>query len=155
MKNLLKISVVIFIASLCLSDCKKYSEDDKCYFFCSPKCRLIETHTSHGKGWGLESVFVNGADSTTIYPIPSDYSFGDNYNKDDYAISGKEGHWSFSNNNKIIIILNENGGAPPLFLSPIGISVEWEIQKLTKNKFWLKTNYNNKAYYLKLMNLNP
>jgi hypothetical protein len=155
--NLMRITkyILLFVLIIfCFSDCKKYSDDERRYWFYTPKCRILY----NGGGWQLESVFVDGVDSGGVYcktppPAPAcpAWNFGNKENKDNYVIGHNEGHWSFSNKKNNIIIKNEGGnGLPPLFISPQGTSQEWQIEKLTKKEFWIKTNYNGKEYYLKM-----
>ena len=151
MKSFKLIFCFLFLA-VCFSECKKYPEDDKRYFFRSPKHRL---EPSNGIGyWEVESFFVDGVDSTSVYCHPACiiYHFG---MRESWSTQGigidyyLEGKWHFSNWKKNIVIENL-GGKKPLLVSPYDTSQEWEIQKLTKREFWIRTNYNNTEYYLKL-----
>jgi hypothetical protein len=160
-----KYILLFLFIPFCITDCKKYPDDDKRYFFRTAKRRIL--YGARVGYWELESFFVNGADSTGMYCHSTTfglscvgYQFGDKmsgyssaYFISSYGPGTDDGKWSFTNSKKNIVIENRyGGGAKPLFIA-LG-SQEWEIQKLEGKEFWLKTNYNNKEYYLKLKNPN-
>ena len=142
--------------TICFYMCKKYPEDDSRYGGCSPKCRLVGKNGS--RFWEVQSFLVNGEDSTGLYCYPTlpyltgcrGYQFGRKESGGAYSIgsaSAQSGKWGFTNHKKNIRIETGTGGKP-LFLAPDFL--EWKIEKLEGGEFWIKTNYNNKEYYLKL-----
>lgn len=153
-----KTHLLIIIVSVCLFNCKKYPEGG---------CERRGPKNIVGD-WKLALYEVNGVDSTNLI----NYNGNDGYktiriykNVGVFQIDQKSSignSASFTNNNTKIRI---NGGLVNngqkcildaginycyrLFFTPESSTIEWEIQKLTKNELIITTNIKN-TYKIRL-----
>src|SRR4051812_47525812 len=114
MKHFKHIFLLIFLATV-FSTCSKYPD--------GPEFSL-STKKSRIRGiWILESLLVNGDDSTAIYCNLSTLGCtGAEFGPKGHSVysvgpEGDTGRWEFSNNQNNIIIYNTSGnGYPPVFV---------------------------------------
>ena len=151
--------MLIFISTICLFNCKKYPEGG---------CERRGPKNIIGD-WKLSLYEVNGIDSTNLI----NYNGNDGYKTikiyknvsvlqiDQKSSIGNSA--SFINNNKTIKINGDlvNSGQKciidaginycfRLFFTPESHSIEWEVQKLTKNELIITTSLKN-SYKIKLI----
>ncbi len=83
--------------------------------------------------------------------LESTFIIAGSVHQDDIDYWEMTGGWSLNSNNKHISI-NMGSNNKYIGLEPFQNSIytSWKIHRLTKDEFWLSTNYNNSDYYLKL-----
>jgi hypothetical protein len=151
MKNVNKIAHIAFIISaVIISGCKKY-EEGPCFSLRSKENRV------RGE-WELEYLYINGVDSTQA--VKSQTCYGNlfinteskhylegNWDlKYDYHSCNRcDGTWSFEDKNRVFIFDVEERDTTDF--KPVGPYMNikhrsWEIRRLTKDQFWIATNFN-------------
>ena len=150
MKLFLKISVMIFIASFFLSECKKYPEGPLMSFKSKEK-RVIGNYE-------VEAFLIDGADSTSQLTCIN-YSFYSNEGNHHVSspicttggVSGED--WNFENHHNNLLIYVFPVGKTPFPITdsaaPPVSKISWTIQRLTNKQMWLKVEYGGKEYYIK------
>ena len=156
-----KLILILIVLAAITESCKKY-EDGSLFSFRSAKNRLYGTYD-------LKTYTVNGVDSLSLYKdsLGSVFSF---FNNDVDGGNGcliegdrKDGNytllywdWQLINKNKTLSISNSYA-AGYLPVNSIGTGPfgddklpQWEILRLTNTEVNMKTNYNNKEYYIEL-----
>lgn len=153
-----KLLIALIISVAAFSSCKKY-EDGPAISFRSFHSRLYHL-------WTVEKYIIDGADSTQLFNDSCGCSYSFNHSLSDeirlIAWGGKNGPnyhntpTDFTNKNKTIYVyVDPNGNfnlcrnTGPLCYYPISYSLT--ITRLTKKELWLKTDLNNKNYFIKLI----
>ena len=155
-KNIKKSIILILLVIAGITEgCKKY-EDGPWVSFRSAKNRFYGYHT-------LITYNVNGVDSLSSYydslGLKFNFIHDDDYNSNVCIMDGKRKdglgellfwYWELSKSKKQLIIKGTSGSS--IGTGPFGINKtpEWEILKLKWNDIKMKTNYNNKEYFIEL-----
>lgn len=136
----------LFVAFF-ITECKKYP-DGPCFSLRGKEARLLGS-------WDVETFLINDIDSISQL-TRTNYPFA-NPEGTNYFGGHNDGKYKFENHGKNIrltLITSSQEKTPFPITSPsTGYPVSdlsWEIQRLTYKEFWLKINYNNKEYYLKM-----
>ncbi len=150
------ISLMIFIV-IAFYSCKKYPEGGNSSW---AKSKIIGT-------WDVENLTVDGIDSTANFKANPNYCeypiiIEDINDHDDYSLfifpncSGKVLNgdlWEIPKNKKKLIFYFEYDSTQvelyPILLNE-DISINWIILRLNNKQLWVKSNFHNKEYFLKL-----
>ena len=140
-----------FILIFCFTNCGKYP-DGPDFSLRTKRARVLGEYK-------VELFSVNGDDSTSLLTC-HDYTFIDKGNREiswcGHTSSAGGYEWELFNHNKnisisVILDSTERTPFPISYHNPynFGSTISWEIQRLTNNQMWLKTNFNSKEYYIK------
>lgn len=155
MRTPFKNSLIVFaiaLLSIPATTCKKYEE--------GPWISFVSAEKRVSNTWEITEFLINGHDSMEI--IGADRrSVQINLDKDDYQninlhATNSYGHWELIDNKKIFSINIEFHSVEIYSLSIFygGSYTEWEILRLSKKDFWIKTLYNNMEYLIKMKKKN-
>lgn len=154
-----RISIVIVLAIILITSCKKY-----------PDGPLINFHSKEKRivgEWSVDYFSIDGVDSTGYlqaqpyygkYGISNEIDQGQKglvFFSKDYPTPNLNpnytcmGYWKFVNKKRSIYmhfrIYSAQGECGPFRANEI----TWDIYRLTDDDLWLKTNYNGKEYFVK------
>jgi hypothetical protein len=144
------------VAMILLGGCKKYAEGGKVGGFTGTDQRIAGDYE-------IISFAVNGNDSLTALTSHPGYCAGlkikfernqggTNIVKPSCG-TYPSNSWRVTDDRKQVeITCSSTTGATSLsaILSNQNLMLPWDIQKLTKEEFWITTTYDNNSYYLKL-----
>ena len=153
-----KLILILIVLAAITEGCKKY-EDGPLFSLRSAKNRLYGNYD-------LTTYTVNGVDSLSLYKDSLGgyilFFYNDINDVNNCLIDGvrKDGlstslvwRWQLINKNKTLTISSSHGPDITNGTGPFGDHKlpEWEILRLTNTEVNLKTNYNNKEYYIELI----
>ncbi len=156
MRKIKFIVLVIFFANISFS-CKKYPDGG---ISINVKKKIIGI-------WGVEYLSVDGIDSTANIKSNPNYCentiiFIDTRDRDERSLfvgthcsggtNANGGEWYVGSRGKTLGLFFEDaptkGELYPVLLNA-DINIGWDIRRLKKEQMWLKTNLNNKEYFIK------
>ena len=158
-KSMKKLILILIVLAAITEGCKKY-EDGPLFSLRSAQNRLYGLYD-------LTTYTVNGVDSFNS-SIDSSYSIFDFFYNDVNGVNTCkiEGvkkidnfnnyylfwEWHFINKNKTLKISSSYKDGYSICSGPFGTNIlpEWEILRLTNTEVNMKTNFNNKEYYIEL-----
>ncbi len=154
-----KVLIWLLLSVIAFSGCKKYTDDDKRYFFKSPQKRL-----STPGSWKLFGYYINGADSSmTLFNKYS--SVNSNIPGQKFivlAVDGRQkkvvtynsglGHGSMElieHKERLRISITSNSGWYNPFINEI---TDWDIKELTIERLTITGHIGNDFFTIKFRN---
>jgi hypothetical protein len=132
------ILIFLFVSLIAFNSCKKYPKN---YLWFSNVNSMLVKH------WSLDSYKVGGGDSTNIDAMKMYIEKGVDFQDQSILYPEQyEGVWSLDKKKKHMSITTTNSGNFPSYITQINIfrgSINWTIEKLSKNEFWLSGDRGN------------
>jgi hypothetical protein len=141
-----KVFFLVLMAFM-VAGCKKYPEGGYLFGLSKTEKKILGSYT-------IQELKANGVDTSLAgnanYCSGPQVAFLDNDVNNTKFLSSNCG--SFTNKRQLVITFSNTASGGELYPIAINkdVTVAWNIQRLTKNDLWLKTNLNKIEYFLKL-----
>lgn len=147
--------IFIILIVFVISGCKKYPEGGNMFALSKTEKRILGSYTIIGlKVDGVDSSLTGNSNFCSGTQISFSSGGFENAKKlNSNCGSFPNNSWFVTGDKKQVVITFSNtvsvGELYPIVINK-DVTVTWNIQRLTKDNLWLKTNLNEREYYLKL-----